>query len=91
MRIFNKYTYIGIALIIIGIPLSVIWIGIPLMIIGFLIGGFGIIYGIIQKVPGLNNKVSSFIEMIKDSYKPYFKKDYSPEREKRVEREVNQK
>lgn len=74
MTIFNKYTLIGIVLFIIGIPLSVVWIGIPLMIIGFLIGDFGIVYGIIRKVPGLSDKFNKLFTMIKDSYKPYFGK-----------------
>lgn len=74
MNIFNKYTLIGIALIVIGIPLSVVWIGIPLMIIGFLIGDFGIIYGIVRKVPELSEKFNKLFKMIKDSYKPYFGK-----------------
>ena len=71
----NKYTITGIALIIIGIPLSVIWIGIPLMVIGFLIGDFGIIYAVIKKVPGLSEKFDKLFKMIKDSYKPYFRKE----------------
>jgi hypothetical protein len=74
MSIFNKYTLIGIVLIIIGIPLSVIWIGIPLMILGFLIGDFGIIYGIVKKVPGLEDKSKKVLKTVKDSYKPYFRK-----------------
>lgn len=73
MNILNKYTLIGIVLIIIGIPLSVIWIGIPILMIGFLIGDFGIIYGIIRKVPGLEDKFRKIFKMIKDSYKPYFR------------------
>ena len=70
----NKYTIAGIALIVIGIPLSLIWIGIPIMMIGFLIGDFGIVYGIIKKVPGLKDRIDKFFGMIKDSYKPYFRK-----------------
>lgn len=72
--IFNKYTLIGIVLIIVGIPLSLIWIGIPLMMIGFLIADFGIIYGIVRKVPGLDDKFKKLFTMIRDSYKPYFRK-----------------
>ena len=71
---FNKYTLIGIFLIIIGLPLSLVWIGIPLMVIGFLIGDFGIIYYIVKKVPGAEGKVKNFFLMIKKSYEPYFKK-----------------
>ncbi len=73
----NKFTLIGIALIIIGIPLSVIWIGIPIMVIGFLIGDFGVIYGIVQKVPGLSDRLNKIFGVVKNSYKPYFRKEVS--------------
>jgi hypothetical protein len=75
MIIFNKYTLIGIFLIIVGIPLTVIWIGFPLMMIGFLIGDYGIIYYIVKKVPGLDKKIGKFFLMIKKSYEPYFRKE----------------
>jgi hypothetical protein len=44
------------------------------MVFGFLIGGFGIIYGTIRKIPGLEEKIEEFLKMIKNSYKIYFKR-----------------
>lgn len=75
MIFFNKYTLIGIFLIIIGLPLSLIWIGIPLMMIGFLIGDFGIAYYIVKKIPGAEKKIKNLFLMIKKSYEPYFKRN----------------
>ena len=74
MILWNKYTLIGIGLIIIGIPLSLVWIGVPIMIIGFLIADFGIVYRIVKKVPKLEGKFNNFFRMIKNSYNPYFGK-----------------
>ena len=74
MRFWNKYTLIGVGLIIIGIPLSVVWIGIPLMMIGFLIADFGIVYYFVKRFPELDKKVSKVFKIIGDSYKPYFGK-----------------
>jgi len=75
MRFFNKYILIGIALIIIGIPLSAFWIGFPLMAIGFAIGGFGIIYHWIKIIPGLSSLLNKLLSKIKDAYQPYLKKE----------------
>jgi hypothetical protein len=74
MIFFNKYIFLGIVLILLGIVLSPVYIGIPLMIIGFLIGDYGIIYSVIKMVPGLNKKIGKFVSMIKKSYQPYFRK-----------------
>lgn len=74
MKFWNKYTLIGTALIIIGIPLSLIWVGIPLMMIGFFIADFGIIYYFIKRFPGLERKIQSLGNLIKKSYEPYFRK-----------------
>ena len=71
----NKFTIIGIAIIILGIFLSPIFIGFPIMMIGFLIGDFGIIYGVVKAVPGLEDKIKKLFVMIKESYRPYFRKE----------------
>jgi len=73
----NKFTIIGIAIIILGFFLSPIFIGFPIMMVGFLIGDFGIVYGIIKAVPGLENKFKKLFKMIKESYKPYFRSGVS--------------
>lgn len=70
----NKYTLIGILLMIVGVILTPIWIGIPILVFGFLIADFGIIYYIIKKIPGAEDKVKDIFKMIKKSYEPYFKK-----------------
>jgi hypothetical protein len=44
------------------------------MVVGFLIGDFGIIYGIVRHVPGLEDKFKKLFAVIKNSYKPYFRK-----------------
>jgi len=75
MKSFNKYTLIGIAFIIIGIPLSAVWIGFPLMAIGFIIGGFGIIYHWIKVIPGLDSLTKKLLSKIKDNYEPYSKRE----------------
>jgi hypothetical protein len=72
--IFNKYVLIGIGLIIVGFILSPIIIGIPIMILGFLVADFGILDWLIGFVPGLREKIIKFFKMIKDSYRPYFKR-----------------
>jgi hypothetical protein len=71
----NKFTIIGIAIIILGIFLTPIFIGFPIMMIGFLIGGFGVMYDIIRKIPGLEDRIKKLLVMIKESYKPYFRKE----------------
>lgn len=73
----NKFTIIGIVIIVLGFFLSPIFIGFPIMMIGFLIGDFGIVYGIIKMVPGLDNKFKKLFKMIKESYKPYFRSGVS--------------
>lgn len=75
MIFINKYIALGVLFIIVGIILSPIYIGIPLMIIGFLIGDYGILYLIVKKIPGLDKKIMSLIDMIKKSYEPYFRKE----------------
>ena len=70
----NKFIIIGIIIIILGFFLTPIFIGFPIMMIGFLIGDFGVVYGIVQKVPGLEDKIRIFFTTIKESYKPYFRK-----------------
>jgi hypothetical protein len=78
MFFWNKFTLIGIGLIIIGFFLSVFVVGIPIMIIGFLIGNIGIWYGIyktiIRFIPNGSEKVYKFRKMVINSYKPYFRK-----------------
>jgi hypothetical protein len=75
MFFLNKFTIIGIAIIILGFFLTPILIGFPIMVVGFLIGDFGILYGIVKIVPGLDTKIGKLFTMIKDSYKPYFRKE----------------
>jgi hypothetical protein len=70
----NKFTITGIAIIVLGIFLTPIFIGFPIMMIGFLIGDFGVIYGIVRNIPGLEDKFKKLFAMIKNSYKPYFRK-----------------
>ncbi|HUC94962.1 MAG TPA: hypothetical protein VMR19_03120 [Candidatus Saccharimonadales bacterium] len=70
----NKFTITGIVIIILGIFLTPIFIGFPIMVVGFLIGDFGIIYGIVRHVPGLEDKFKKLFAVIKNSYKPYFRK-----------------
>jgi hypothetical protein len=72
--IFNKYVLIGLGLIVLGFILSPIIIGIPILVIGFLVADFGVLDWAIGFVPGLREKIKGFFKMIKDSYKPYFKK-----------------
>ena len=79
----NKFTIIGIAIIILGIFLTPIFIGFPIMMIGFLIGDFGIIYGVVKAVPGLEDKIKKLFVMIKESYKPYFREVKDPELNRR--------
>lgn len=74
MIFINKYVILGIFLIILGIFLTPFFIGIPIMMIGFLIGDFGILVWVIKRIPGLEEKVKKYLNLIKDSYKPYFKK-----------------
>jgi hypothetical protein len=75
MMFLNKFTIIGIAIIILGFFLTPIFIGIPIMMIGFLIGDFGIIYGIVKIIPGLEDKLKKLFGIVKESYKPYFRKE----------------
>ena len=44
------------------------------MMIGFLIGDYGILVWIIKRIPGLEEKVKKFINMVKGSYKPNYRK-----------------
>ena len=74
MIFLNKFTVGGIVIIVLGFFLTPIFIGFPVMMIGFLIGDFGIIYGIVRSIPGLEDKFRKLFAMIKDSYKPYFRK-----------------
>lgn len=71
----NKYTIIGLIFIILGIFLMPFLIGFPIMIAGFFIGGFGLILEIIERIPGLKDKIKKIFLMIKESYKPYFNKN----------------
>jgi hypothetical protein len=80
----NKFTIIGIGIIVLGIFLTPIFIGFPIMMIGFLIGDFGIIYGIVRSIPGLEDKFKKLFAVIKNSYKPYFRKVDDPELNRRV-------
>lgn len=75
MFFLNKFTIIGIVIIVLGFFLTPILIGFPIMVIGFLIGDFGIVYGIVKAVPGLEDRVKKLFIMIKESYKPYFRKE----------------
>jgi len=70
----NKFTIIGIAIIVLGIFLTPIFIGFPIMMVGFLVGDFGIIYGIVRSIPGLEDKFKKLFAVIKNSYKSYFRK-----------------
>jgi len=79
----NKFTIIGIVIIVLGIFLTPIFIGFPIMMIGFLIGDVGIIYGVVRNVPGLEDKTRKFFTMIKELYKPYFRKVEDPELNRR--------
>jgi len=71
----NKYTIIGLIFIILGIFLMPFLIGFPIMITGFFIAGFGLILEIIERIPGLKEKIKKIFLMIKESYKPYFNKN----------------
>jgi len=71
----NKYTIIGLIFIILGIFLMPFLIGFPIMIAGFFIAGFGLVLEIIERIPGLKDKIKKIFLMIKESYKPYFNKN----------------
>jgi hypothetical protein len=70
----NKFTITGIAIIVLGFFLTPIFIGFPIMMVGFLIGDFGILYAVVRKVPGLTDKFRKLFTMVKESYKPYFRR-----------------
>jgi hypothetical protein len=71
----NKYVAMGIGLIVLGIFLTPIFIGFLIMTAGFLIGGFGVVVSIIRMIPGLEDLISKYKQMIIESYKPYFRKE----------------
>jgi len=75
MMIINRYVVIGIFVIVLGFFLTPFIIGIPILVVGFLIADFGVLVWFIRIIPGLEKKVLNLIEIIKNSYKPYFRKE----------------
>lgn len=74
MLIFNKYVIVGVFIFLLGLVLTPIIIGVPLVVIGLLVADFGVMVWFIKKIPGLERKILEIFDIIKESYKPYFRK-----------------